>query len=166
MTPSRSSSNNWLLLALVSVVSFGGAVLYALVDDPGSPVFLLYFVGTAAAVAGAAFWWFGAHPPRLTAPGWAYLGVIALLLLGGTFLGMLPGTRAIASWLTIGVCFTLYGLLERSAVIVGTGALTGLAALTAYLVDLEALGLVLEVTTGVLFAVGAVLLRRSGRLEG
>lgn len=161
MTTTRSVTNNWLLLALVSAVSFGGAVLYAVIRDADSPVFLLYFVVTAAAVAGIAFWWFGSNPPRLAAPGWAYLGVIALLILGGTFLGMLPGTRAIASWLTIGVCFTVYGVLERSTAITVTGAATLAAAVVGYVVDPDRLGLVLELTTGAVFAAGASWLWRS-----
>lgn len=70
-TPATPSViHNWLLLALVSIVSFGGAVLYVLIPDPDSPVFLGYFVVMAALVAGVAFWWFGRRPPRLTAPGW------------------------------------------------------------------------------------------------
>ncbi|QCP06323.1 hypothetical protein [Brevibacterium sp. CS2] len=136
-SPQRTGSerNNWLLLALVALVSFGGAVLYAVVDDPDSPIYLAYFVVMAAAVAGVAFWWFGAHPPRLSEPRWGYLGVVVLLIAGGTLLRIVPGTRAIASWLTIGACFVLYGLLERSA------------AVAAYALDLAQLGLVLEIVT-------------------
>ncbi|GAA4391794.1 hypothetical protein [Brevibacterium pityocampae] len=75
-SPQRTGSerNNWLLLALVALVSFGGAVLYAVVDDPDSPIYLAYFVVMAAAVAGIAFWWFGAHPPRLSGPRWGTSG--------------------------------------------------------------------------------------------
>lgn len=40
MTTSPSASNNRLLLALVALVSFGGAVLYAVVGDPDSPIYL------------------------------------------------------------------------------------------------------------------------------
>lgn len=162
--PERTGSvrNNWLLLALVALVSFGGAVLYAVIDDPDSPIYLGYFVVMAAAVAGVAFWWFGAHPPRLSGPRWGYIVVVALLIVGGTLLGMIPGTRAIASWLTIGSCFLLYGLLERSAAIAATGAATAVAAIIAYTLDLARLGLVLEIITGVLFALGAMAVRRVG----
>lgn len=163
MTTSPSASNNWLLLALVALVSFGGAVLYAVVGDPDSPIYLGYFVVMAAAVAGIAFWWFGAHPPRLSGPRWGYIGVVVLLIAGGTVLGMIPGTRAIASWLMIGACFVLYGLLERSAAIVVSGAVTLVAAFAANAMDLDRLGLVLEIVTGFVFAVGAGVLRAQGR---
>ncbi|MEV0983377.1 hypothetical protein AB0I45_03360 [Brevibacterium sp. NPDC049920] len=161
-SPQRTGSerNNWLLLALVALVSFGGAVLYAVVDDPDSPIYLAYFVVMAAAVAGVAFWWFGAHPPRLSGPRWGYLGVVVLLIAGGTLLGMVPGTRAIASWLTIGACFVLYGLLERSAAIAATGGATLIAAVAAHALDLAQLGLVLEIVTGIVFTAGAAVVGR------
>lgn len=76
-----------------------------------------------------------------------YLGVVVLLIAGGTLLGMVPGTRAIASWLTIGACFVLDGLLERSAAIAATGGATLIAAVAAYALDLAQLGLVLEIVT-------------------
>lgn len=160
MAPQKSASNNWFLLALVAAVSFGGAVLYAVVDDPDSPVFVGYFVVMAALVAGLSFWWFGKNPPRLSGPRWGYILVVVLLLAGGTLLGMIPGTRAIASWLVIGVCFALYGLLERSVPIVAVGVATLIAAVAAYVMDLENMGLILELVTGALFTIGALAVRR------
>lgn len=155
-----SVRNNWLLLALVSAVSFGGALLYLMVGDENSPVFLIYFAVTAAVVAGVALWWYGRRPPRRSGPAAAYIGLIVLMLAGGVVLGMVPGTRAIASWLTIGVVFTLFGLLQRSAVIAGAGVVTGLTAVAVYLLEPARLGLILELATGVVFAVAAVLIRR------
>lgn len=163
MASERSLAHNWLLLALVSLVSFGGAVLYLLVGNQNSPVFLIYFVVAASLIAGVAFWWFGKHPPRMAAPGWMYLGVVLTLIVGGTFLSMIPGTRAVASWLTLAVCFALYGFLERSTVIVSAGLITCAATVAVYLAGPAQLGLILETVTGGVFAVAAVIIARAGR---
>lgn len=142
----------------MALASLGGALVYG-VFGVGSAAIPLYFVIASGALAFLAFLWFGRHPPALLAPRWSYVVIVAALELGAFVGGALEETRAVGAWLAVGVAFAVYGLLERSGIIVATGACAALGALVAFVLEIPALGVSLELATGAIFAAGALALR-------
>lgn len=153
-----AAHNNWVLLAGVAVASLGGALVYG-VFGVASLAIPLYFLVASASLAFLAFLWLRRHPPALLAPRWSYVVVVAGLELGAFFGGALEDTRAVGAWLAVGAAFAVYGLLERSGIIVATGACAALAALVAFVLAIPALGVSLELATASIFAVGTFALR-------
>lgn len=153
--------NNWVLLLAVAVVSLGGTILYAVLGEESAAI-PLYFVVGAACVAGIGFAWFRNHPPAMRGPSWAYVAIVVAIMVGSYLAGTIPGSRAVGAWIVVGLGFVGYGLLERSRVIMIPGGLSAIAGILGLLADLRLLGLWLELFTGAVFAVAAMVLR-SGR---
>jgi len=150
----RRVENNWALLAAVSAVSFGGAVIYALAGEASAAI-PVYFVAASLAVAAFAYAWFRRHPPAVRAPAWAYVAVAIGLEVGALLGGSIESSRAVGAWVAVGVAFVVYGALERSSLISVTGAGAAALAIGGYLSQVRALGVLLEVATGVVFGLAA-----------
>lgn len=150
--------NNWALLAGVSLVSFGGAAVYATYEE-NSIAIGVYFLVASVSLAAFAFYWFKDHPPAMKAPWWAYALVVAGLEVGGFLGGSIEGTRAIGAWIAVGLAFVAYGLLERSRLISITGLCAALLGIATYILISGNIGLILEILTGILFGVSAYLLK-------
>lgn len=155
-----SDINNWVLLAAVGIVSFGGALIYAIVGE--NSIFIkAYFIAGSALVAGFSSWWFAKNPPAMISPAWQYYALIAFLMIGATITGGIENSRSIGAWITVGISFIIYGILERNRHISFTGLLSSGVAIALYVCNIPNLGIVLEIITGLIFLLSALLLKHS-----
>ena len=155
---SPAERHNWALLAAVSVVSFGGAIVYGVAGDRSAAI-PVYFVAASVAVGAFSYAWFRRYPPALRAPGWCYIAVVLALEIGAYLGGSIDDSRAVGAWIAVGLAFVAYGVLERSALISLTGGLAALLAVAGLWSGAPALGLLLELGTGSVFGLAAWRLR-------
>lgn len=161
---SRHVGNNWFPLLGLALLFLAAGALTTMSNSGYGSAPRFFAVGTMVwAVASAVWWWL--NPSWWLAPRKHLLYLAAGTLAGVLLSSMVPFLRGCGPWLVLGAALTVFGVFERTRILITTGAVVAFTGLLAALVTADVWGGAMHlISTAVLtFTANKLYALRNGR---